>query len=261
MTGSARQPLALVTGASSGIGAEIARVLAESGYDLVLCARREEQLNAVAKPLRELVQVHVVALDLGKSKGVAKLLANLQSYHLNVDVLVNNAGAANTGRLDRVPRRAALDMVNLNVRAVTELTHGLLPGMIERGRGHFLNVASVAGFHAVPGMAVYSATKAFVLSFSESLSEELVGTGVTATALCPGLTRTGMAYDFGSLEVADCVMSQPADVATAGVRAMLKGDAVSVPGIANRALLQWARYQPRSVVRFFSGLLGRSVFN
>lgn len=256
MTQSSNGRVALITGASSGIGLELARVFARGGYDLILTARREERLQALADELA--CRVLVVSVDLAKNKGPGRLLAAVAEHGLAVDVLVNNAGMAATGPLHRLPRQAMRDLLQLNVRALTELTYAVLPDMIERGRGRILNVASVAAFQGVPGLSLYSASKAFVLALTESLSEDLHGTGVTVTALCPGPTRTEMVDDIQHPGMATPLLAGAREVAEEGYRACMAGEVIRVPGVINQALVSWMKYQPRWVVRMFSGMIARS---
>lgn len=183
---------ALVTGASSGIGAAFARQLAESGANLVLVARREALLEKLASELRETygARVDVLALDLTDAASISTLATELENSNIEVDVLINNAGFATSGfflaeDLDSLGRE-----VDLNIKAVISLTHTFLPGMVSRGRGAVVNLASTAAFQPVPTMAVYGATKAFVLSFTEAVWAETRGTGVRVIALCPGATDT-----------------------------------------------------------------------
>lgn len=253
------QSTVLITGASSGIGHELARVFAAHGHDLVITARREPRLRALADTLSATARIDVLPVDLGRAKGPAKLLAQLADAGVAVDVLVNNAGVMTTGPFQSLSAQRMRDLLQLNVRALTELTHGLLPGMIERGQGRILNVASVAAFQGVPGMGLYSASKAFVLALTESLSEDLRGTGVTATALCPGLTRTEMTTSVGQLELAGPFMASAYDVAVEGYRACMAGEAVRVPGLMNAAMVSWMRFQPRWLVRRVSGMMSRTA--
>jgi uncharacterized protein len=150
--------------------------------------------------------------------------------------------------------------MQLNMTSLVELTEGLLPGMLARGSGRILNVSSVVGFQPVPGISLYSATKAFLLSFSEGLAEDLKGTGVTVTVLCPGPTRTEMVDDIAQMEFAGPFMATARDVAREGYRACMAGEVVRVPGIMNQAMLTWLQYQPRGLVRFFTGMAARSSF-
>ncbi|MEA2565364.1 MAG: uncharacterized protein QOD49_541, partial [Actinomycetota bacterium] len=190
---SGRNPLALVTGASGGIGEELARILARHGYDLVLVARSADKLAALAERL-ELdhgIQVRAIAKDLARPDAAAEIHEWLAAEGLTVDVLVNNAGMGLLGKFAEIGIEGDVEMLRLNVEAPTLLTRLLLPSMLERGSGRILNLASTAGFQPGPLMAVYYATKAYVLSFSEALANEVAGTGVTVTALCPGPTETG----------------------------------------------------------------------
>ena len=181
---------ALITGASSGIGEALAHQFAAKGFDLIITARREDKLNQLAESLP--VSVQVVACDLSSLEGPRFLLDNIELS--SIDVLVNNAGVAYPGTFPEQDLKDITSLLTLNINALTELIHGILPNMIKKGAGRILNVASVASFQPVPSMAVYAASKAYVLSLTESLSEELKGTGVSATALCPGITNTGVCY-------------------------------------------------------------------
>jgi short-subunit dehydrogenase len=253
-------PLALITGASSGIGADLARVFASHNYDLVITARRVDRLEALADELSEQVTVTVVAADLAKARGAASLFQATEALERPVDVLVNNAGVMSSEPFADTGRKELTDLLNLNVRALSELTQLYLPGMIDRGRGRILNVASVVAFQPVPGLAVYAASKAFVLSLTESLSEELQGTGVTITALCPGPTRTEMAEAFEHIAGADWFMAESRAVAEEGFAACKAGEVIRVPGLLNQAMITWGRFQPRWLVRAVSGFTARNSF-
>jgi short-subunit dehydrogenase len=236
--------VALVTGASGGIGLEIARVLAPD-HDLVLVARSAAKLDALAT---ELGGARVVAADLSEPGAVAKIAAEVP----DVDVLVNNAGVGDFGAFAEADVDRTLGMIQLNVTSLTALTRQYLPAMLARGHGRVLNVASTASFQPGPLMAVYYATKAYVLSFSEALSEEVRGTGVTVTALCPGPTASGFqaAADMEmSPLVAGRKLPSAAEVARYGVKAMEKGDAVAVPGAMNKLMAASVRLTPRPVIR------------
>jgi uncharacterized protein len=243
------RPVALVTGASSGIGHELARVLAREGHDLVLVARRETQLRALAAELVDAHGAHstVLAVDLAAPSGAARVGAEVEAAGLEVDVLVNNAGFGVLGPFSETDGAAELALLAVNVVALTELTKTFLPGMVERRRGRVLNVASTAAWSPGPGMAVYHASKAYVLSFSEALAAELRGTGVTSTALCPGVVLTGWQAAAG-VSADEPILRSPgvttaAFVAEAGFAAMLRGDAVVVPGLLNQIAVR-ARHQP-----------------
>lgn len=251
-------PLALITGASSGIGRELAQVFAANGYDLAVTARRAEMLEAIRGEVD--TEVTVLPMDLTKASSASLLMRELEGHDLQPDVLVNNAGIAHHGEFASMSATAVSKLVNLNVRAVAELTQRLLPGMLERKRGHILNVASIVGFQAVPGMALYAATKAFVISFSEALSEELQNTGVSVTALCPGLTDTDMGDQFKASGIPSSVMSSVEEVAREGYRGMIQREPIKVPGILNQALVGWLSLQPRWLVRSLSGMAARMNF-
>ncbi|MFU8815918.1 MAG: SDR family NAD(P)-dependent oxidoreductase [Pseudomonadales bacterium] len=252
------KPTALITGASAGIGSELARIFADNGYDLVVTARREDRLAELAASLPGGCRVEVVPVDLAKAKGPGRLVDALAGRQ--IDVLVNNAGVLASGPFQSMGPQQMRGILQLNVRALTELTHALLPGMIERGGGRILNVASVAAFQPVPGLSLYGASKAFVLSFTESLSEDLRGTGVSVTALCPGPTRTDMVADIQGLELAGPFLSNARQVALEGYQACMAGEVVRVPGMINQALVSWTQYQPRWLVRMVSGMLARSTY-
>jgi short-subunit dehydrogenase len=242
--------LALVTGASGGIGLELARLAARDGHDLLLVARSGDRLAAVARELSGAhgVRVRPVEADLADPGGVPSVLEALGDAP--VDVLVNNAGVGGVGRF-AVERDLADDlaMIQLDVTAVVHLTGRLLPGMVARGRGGILNVASTAGFSAGPLQAVYYASKAFVRTFSEGLTEELRGSGVRVTALCPGPVDTGFASRAGlrdSWLMRLPLIKVPAgEVAAAGWRGLGEGRSVVVPGLAMRAAMQGLRITPR----------------
>ncbi|GAA5440743.1 hypothetical protein Dcae01_02263 [Deinococcus caeni] len=188
-----RTSTALITGASSGIGESLARQLAAHGAHLILVARTEDRLHALAAELgaRYRVQVHVLPADLNRPGAAAELHAAVQARGLNVDILVNNAGLGGYGEFSAQPPAEIDRMIAVNIGALTGLTRAFLPDMLARGRGRVLNVASTAAFQPGPLMAVYYATKAYVLSFSEAVAEEVAGSGVFVTALCPGPVQTG----------------------------------------------------------------------
>lgn len=244
---------ALITGASSGIGEALARVFAAQGFDLIITARREANLQALSDELN--VSVTVVSCDLADPAGIDTLI-NAASAQ-TIDVLVNNAGIAYSGNFADQDEAKILNLINLNIIALTRLTHHFLPRMLERGMGRILNVASVASFQPVPSLAAYAASKAYVLSLSESMSEELRGTGVSVTALCPGLTKTALLDEVQGFDVPMGIASSPADVAKEGYNALMAKEVIRVPGIANQAALAWAKHQPRWLVRGLGGLVAR----
>ena len=235
---------ALVTGASGGIGLEIARVLAGE-HDLVLVARSADRLNDVAA---ELGGARVLALDLADPAAVARVVDEVPE----VDVLVNNAGFGDFAPFAEADPAKLDTLIALNVAALTRLTRAYLPGMLDRKHGRILNVASTASFQPGPLMAVYYATKAYVLSLSEALAEETRGSGVTVTALCPGPTASGFQAGAEMEEsrlVRGRTLPTAAAVAAYGVAAMRKGDVVAVPGVMNKMLATSIRLTPRPLVR------------
>jgi hypothetical protein len=257
---------ALVTGASGGIGLELARQFAAHGFDLILVARREAELEALAGRCREEhgVRVHVVPMDLIVPDAPAKLVQRLEDDRLDVDVLVNNAGLLDLGRFAEIDVGHHERLLQLNVVVLASLTRRLLPAMIERERGRILNVASTSSFQPVPWLALYAASKAFVVSLSESLSEELKGTGVTVTALCPGITKTEMherAQEQHPMmrNIPGLFLSDVADVAREGYEACMAGRPVVIPGLPNRLVAGAVQLYPRWLVRGVAGLVGRGT--
>lgn len=245
--------LVLVTGASSGIGRELARCFAADGCALVLSARREAELQALAGELRAThgADVAVITADLAAPGGVDALLAALRERALVPDVLVNNAGFGARGSFAAMPAERVRGMLAVNVDAVTRLAHALLPAMRERRRGGVLNVASTAAFQPGPHMAVYYATKAYVLSWSEALHEECRGDGVHVSALCPGATFTGFAAeaDMTDSRLFRLGAMDAATVARAGHAGFRRNAAVVVPGLRNRLGAASVRFTPRGLVR------------
>ena len=252
--------LALITGASSGIGESFARQLAALGKDLIVVARREDKLVALAEDLSAAhgVQVHVIAADLAWPGAAAALFEQTERLGLAVDLLVNNAGFAQVGAFADLPFDAQAAMVRLNVGAVVELTRLYLPAMRRRRRGGIINVASNAAFQPVPYMSLYAATKAFVLHFSEGLNEEVKGDGVRVLALCPGATATGFWSVAGVLEDRTGMMTSPDKVAAAALRALERGRAFVVPGLGYKLVAFAAsRLSPRWLVPGLAGRLFR----
>lgn len=231
----------LVTGASSGIGAEIARRLAARGHGVTLVARREDRLRALADELVATgVRAEVLACDVADAAGRQAMVEEVGRRGLAVDVLVNNAGFSTMGPVHRSDPAREVAMVRTDVEAVADLCSRVVPGMVERGAGAVLNVASTAAFQPLPGQAGYSASKAFVLAYTQAMHAELAGTGVTATALCPGPVETGFAEAAG-LDPEQAGSALPrimwvdaGDVAAAAVDGMDRGRVVVIPGAANR---------------------------
>jgi short-subunit dehydrogenase len=255
---------AVVTGASSGIGLELARLLARDGYDLVLVARSVEKLDAIGAELagRHGIRSRTVGVDLASPDAPGAVAETLKQAAVQVDVLVNNAGYGLVGPFAQTDLTTELRMIQVNVTALTHLTKLLLPGMLARRRGRILNVASTAGFVPGPFMAVYYATKAYVISFSEALTEELRGTGVTATVLCPGATRTEFQAVAGMHDArlfrGPWVMDA-ATVARLGYDGLMQGKAIVITGLFNRLLPQLARLSPRWALTRVARLLNERV--
>jgi len=248
------RPLALVTGASSGIGAELARELARRGHDLLLTARRATELEALATELRALGAVAtVMPKDLSAPGAARELARDINANGMRVDVLINNAGFGDVGAFVREDPDRIAAMLELNVAALTTLTRAFLPGMVERRHGRVMLVSSVAAFQPGPNMATYCASKAYVLNLGEALARELRGTGVTLTTLCPGATLSGFATasHAESLPLYSSKLvpkMSSASVARAGYDAMMRGQPVLVTGIVNKLVAFSGRVFPRAVV-------------
>ena len=245
---------ALITGASAGIGYDLAKMAGADGRNLILVARSAEKLNALAVELRKNNDTEVVTIpvDLSDEKGVNKLLDEIASQNLKIDILVNNAGFGDFGDFSKADLSKNMEMIRLNIGALTQLTHAIMQQMLGSGKGRIMNVASTAAFLPGPGMAVYYASKAYVLSFSEALSRELKGSGVTVTALCPGPTDTSFATAAGlgkSLMHRMLPPATSAEVAKAGYKAMMKGKTIEIPGFMNKLTAITPRLTPRSIVR------------
>ncbi|MES2135920.1 MAG: SDR family oxidoreductase [Pseudomonadota bacterium] len=246
--------VALVTGASAGLGVEFARQLSKRGHRLVLVARRNERLEKLAS---ELGNARALAIDLSKKDATARLMADLEANGETVDLLVNNAGFGLIGRFAELDAKRERQMIDLNVGALTELCRAVAPGMIERKSGGILNVASTAAFQPGPKMAVYFATKAFVLSLSEALHEELKPHGIKVSCLCPGPTRTefGEVAGFGGNGLFDRVAMESPQVVEAGLDGLDKNRAVVVPGWMNKVTAASTRFAPRPIVRKIAGAI------
>jgi short-subunit dehydrogenase len=257
-------PTTLITGASTGIGRELAKVFAEHGHDLLLVARRKDKLDALARELRDDrgVRVTVIPKDLTEPGAARSLFTSIRRRRLEVDVLVNNAGVVEQGEFVAMDPARLNEIIQLNAVALTEMTRLFVRPMVERGEGRILNVASTSAFQPVAFMAVYAATKAFVLSLTEALSEELAGSGVTLTALCPGFTETPMlahvreAHEAAGL-LPDLFISDPRTVAREGYDAAMRGEVVHVSGVFNQVLATATSLQPRWLRRAFAGFIGK----
>ena len=252
--------LALVTGASSGIGTALAREFARHGHDLVLTARRAAPMEALATELRALgAAVTVIPADLSRPGAAASLAHELSSRGLDIDILANNAGFGGLGRLDRMEFGRISDMLQVNIVALTELTRLLLPGMVARGRGRIMLVSSVAGFQPGPRMAVYFASKAYVTSLGEALAYELRRTGVTVTVLCPGATDTEFFAVAGATNSSIAArvrrMMRPEDVARVGYEGLAAGRYLVIAGMMNRILGLAGRFAPHRLSLPFTDML------
>lgn len=244
---------ALITGASNGIGYELSKLFAAEGYNLVLVARSASKMDTLAQELcsKHSLNVTVLAKDLSLVGAADEVFQAVTAQKIQVDALVNNAGFGISELFAKSQPEDVLQMLQLNVISLTVLTHLFLPGMVQRGSGRILNVGSTGSFSPVANMAVYGATKAYVLSFSEALAEELRGTGVSVTALCPGVTSTGFQARAGMGETLMHRVGQMTakDVARIGFQAMQHGKAVVVPGLINRLMIESIRFTPRAIVR------------
>ncbi len=243
---------ALVTGASSGLGEEFARQLAERGYDLVIVARRKDRLQKLAAELGG--NVEVLEADLTQPAGVDAVGSRLARG--DIDMLVNNAGFGTNGEFAGLPVERELEEIDLNVRALTQLSHAALGPMKARRSGTIINVASTASYQPVPYMATYAATKAYVLYLSEALHEEARSYGVAVTCLCPGLTRTEF-HDVAGVNTSTPMLSRgwatPEEVVRSALKAAKSGSAIAVPGAMNKVTANLQRVSPRFMVRKVAG--------
>ena len=244
---SSNRPVALVTGASSGIGAALARELARHGHDLVLSARSLAPMEKLAEELHGFgAAATVIAADLAEPGGAAALVAELNTRGIAIEVLINNAGLGAMGRFARIDAARNAEMLQVNIVALTELTQALLPAMLARRRGKIMLVASTASFLPCPNMAVYGATKAFVRSFGEALAQELHGSGVTVNVLCPGTTATNFfSVAGGTLSGVQMQRMMSAEaVAKLGYAGLQRGERVTIAGLMNRILAFAATHTP-----------------
>jgi short-subunit dehydrogenase len=249
---------ALVTGASSGIGAEMARLLGEAGIPTVLVARRGDRLREIAGRYDDF---EVLEADLATPDGQAAAVARIASADAPVDLVVNNAGFGTSGRFHELDVDRLAGEVELNVKALTVLSHAALTTMVPRGRGYLLNVSSVASFQASPGLGVYAATKAYVTSLSEALHAEVKGAGVHVTALCPGLTKTEFQEHSNTTGLAtripDIAWTTVEQVAESGLRDVAANKTISVPGVLYKTAVTARDLLPRAVGRWVSGSITR----
>ncbi len=248
---------ALITGASGGIGLELAKLFAADGHNVVLVARSNEKLNELAGELSANfnIKTPVIIKDLANPSAPKEIFGEVSNQGIQIDFLINNAGFGGTGSFSDTDLNYELDMMQVNMNALVILTKLFLPQMIQKKSGRILNVASTAAFAPGPFMAIYYATKAFVLSFSEALASELKGKGLSVTALCPGPTKTGFQKQ-ASVENTRLLKYQSVHdakyVALKGYKALMKGKTVVVPGLQNKFLIQSIRFSPRKVVSFIT---------
>ena len=248
------RPVALITGASAGLGVEFARQLSNRGHRLVLAARRKERLDSLASDLGD---ARAVAIDLSEVGAAEELVANVEGSGESIDVLINNAGFGLHGRFDKSDPARLRQMVDLNCGTLTDLCRAVLPAMVERRTGAILNVASTAAFQPGPGMAVYFATKAYVLSLSEALHEEVKRFGVSVTALCPGPTKTefGDVAGFKGMDRLQRFFMEAEPVVRQGLDALERNKAIEITGNLNALGAFATRLAPRSLVRRIAGSL------
>jgi short-subunit dehydrogenase len=259
----ASRETALVTGGSGGIGLELAKELARNGHSVALVARKRDALEAAAGHIegKYAVKATVFAADLADPVAPARIHEGMLDQGIEIGILINNAGFGIGGPFIDTDADRELDMIQVNIASVIQLTKLFLPAMVKRRRGHVMNVASTAAFQPGPLMSVYYASKAFVLSFSEAIAEELRNTGVTVTALCPGPTETGFAdqANIGRSRLFHySPVAQPEDVARYGYRAMMKGERVAIPAFRDKLMVQAERISPRRLVTTISRKLQES---
>jgi short-subunit dehydrogenase len=253
----------LITGASSGIGEVFARRLAALGRNVLLVARSEDKLATLCNELgrSNSVRAQYVAMDLSQPESPARLFEEAEKRGLTVDMLINNAGFGSFGDFAKSDLDRELNMIDLNIKALVELTYRFLPPMRERQQGAIINVASTAGFQAVPFMATYAATKAFVLSFSEALWEENRPHGVKVMALCPGVTDTNFFEAARGQKPPARVAQTPEDVVDTALRALARGKSHVISGWTNRAMMEAERLAPRSLVTRMAGRMMRDQYD
>ncbi|MFE0461302.1 SDR family NAD(P)-dependent oxidoreductase [Kitasatospora sp. NPDC058965] len=252
---------ALITGASSGLGAEFARQLAARGHDLVLVARSADRLEQLAAELRtgHGVEAHVLVQDLAEPDAAGRIGAELTARRLEVDLLVNNAGFGTCGRFEELSAAREREELLVNVVAPVDLAHQVLPGMLARGRGAVVNVASSAAYQPTPYFAVYGASKTFVLNFSLALRQEYRRRGVRVLAVCPGPVATGFFDVIGTERAAVGRMAQPADVVRSALRALDRDRAYVTPGLSNLPTAHLAPRRPRAFVAAVAARVTRGV--
>lgn len=242
----------LITGATAGIGYELAKLYAKDENNLILVARDEERLKEVKDELEFYnIKVYTIALDLSEDNSCEKVLDFVNKKNLSVDILINNAGMGSFGYLSEIEVEKELKLINVNIRALTELTKMFLPSMIEHGEGAIMNVASTAAFCAGPKMATYYASKSYVLNFTEALYEELKGSEIKVSCLCPGPVKTNFQEKSGirKSEAAKKALMTPKEVAEIAYRDFKKGKLIIIPGFKNKLIIRINKLIPRSFSR------------
>jgi uncharacterized protein len=257
-----RRQVAMITGASSGIGLDLAQLMAPD-FDLIITARNQPELQKIAQELeaKHGNHVHVIPADLTHPDAPQQIFSEVERRALPVDILINNAGFGAYGVFSESNLQKDLEMVQLNIAALTSLAKLALPGMLTRKFGKIMNVASTAGFQPGPLMAVYYATKAYVIMFSEAIANELKGSGITVTCLCPGATRTKFAQraDMENSRLFKLGAMRSLDVAKAGYEGMMRGKTMVIPGLFNKVLAQSVRFSPRKLVTAISRSVQKRV--
>lgn len=253
----------LVTGATSGIGYELSRRFAQNGYNLVLVARNKAKLEQLAKELSQEfpIKAEIIPKDLAVTQASEEIFAELQSKSIHIDILVNNAGFNEYGLFSETNLHKELELIQVNLISLTCLTKLLLPGMLSKNFGKILNVGSTGSFVPGPLNAVYCATKAYVLSFSEAIDEELRGTGVTVTTLCPGATKTEFAQraKMEDTKLFQGSMMTAKEVSEIGYHALMQGKTIAIPGCANKLTICSLRLSPRKMIRkMVKGMMSRN---
>ncbi|QAA35150.1 SDR family NAD(P)-dependent oxidoreductase [Clostridium manihotivorum] len=251
--------IALITGASSGFGYEFVKLFAQDQYDMILVARNIDRLIEIKNEFKN-VNITVIQKDLTKPNAVKELFSEIKNKNLSVDILVNNAGFGLFGQFDKLSAEAQSNMITLNISVLTELSHHAIQEMKLKNRGKIINIASLGSFQPAPMMAVYCATKAYVLSFSEALAKELKGSGITVTTLCPGASKTnfGKVASVENTRMFKNPMSA-SSVVKIGYRAMHKGSRVVIPGILNKAMAYTSKFLPRKLVVHMIGSFTKEI--
>ncbi|WJG09185.1 SDR family oxidoreductase [Aliiglaciecola sp. LCG003] len=251
----------LITGASEGIGRSLAEVFAKHNHELILVARNRQKLNELAMYLnaKYAVTCHVYPTDLSVVDSAEMLFSQLTKDKIPIDILVNNAGMMQIEKLYLADTEKLNQLLQLNIQSLVNMTRQFVPPMVARQAGKVLNVGSIASFMPTPNFSAYGASKAFVLSFSEGISEELNGTGVTVTCVCPGITQTNMLHQAQGVEkyIPRFLKAHPDSLASEAYNALMKGEVVFLDKLANKLLVQWATHYPRWMVRKVNGLFSK----